>query len=298
MIVNLRGLRESGTLFASPTYVFIGIMLLLIGVGVGRLLLGDLPQVTGVAPATGIPTEGLGLFLLARAFADGCSAMTGTEAVANGVPAFQAVEWKNARQTMLMVAILLTVMYLGTSFLAVHVGAIPTGDKGNGETVLSQIGRTVFGGPTLPYYVLQFFTMVILVLAAQTSFADFPRLSSILARDGFFPRQFALRGERLAFNSGIVVLGVDLDHPVRGLQRFHGRTDRPVRDRRLHVIHSFAGRHGAALVKRAWRRLATERARQRHRRGRDRGRRRDHRRLQVHPGRLDHPRRSSRSWFC
>ena len=134
--------------------------------------------------------------------------MTGTEAVANGVPAFQPPEWRNARQTMLTVAILLTVMYLGTSFLAVHVGAIPTGDRGNGETVLSQIGRTVFGGTTPLYYILQFFTMAILVLAAQTSFADFPRLSSILARDGFFPRQFALRGERLAFNSGILALGI------------------------------------------------------------------------------------------
>jgi ABC-type multidrug transport system fused ATPase/permease subunit len=185
-------------------------------------MLGDLPQVTGVSPATHIPTEGLGLFLLARAFADGCSAMTGTEAVANGVPAFKPVEWKNARQTMLTVAILLTVMYLGTSFLAVHVGAIPTGDKGNGETVLSQIGRTVFGGAGIPYYLLQAFTMLILILAAQTSFADFPRLSSILARDGFFPRQFSLRGERLAFNSGIVVLGIV---SIVLVAAFNGSTD-------------------------------------------------------------------------
>ncbi|MGZ6315143.1 MAG: APC family permease [Candidatus Limnocylindrales bacterium] len=259
MLVNLRGLRESGTLFASPTYVFIGIMLLLIGVGVARLLMGDLPQVTGVTPATGIPPEGLGLFLLARAFADGCSAMTGTEAVANGVPAFQPVEWKNARQTMLMVAILLTVMYLGTSFLAVHVGAIPTGDKGNGETVLSQIGRTVFGGTTFPYYVLQFFTMAILVLAAQTSFADFPRLSSILARDGFFPRQFALRGERLAFNSGIVALGVI---SIILCAAFNGSTDALIGLYALGVFTSFtlsqAGmvRHWRSEGGDGWRRSA------------------------------------------
>jgi amino acid transporter len=222
MVVNFRGLRESGTLFALPTYVFIVIMLALIGLGVFRSIFGGLPHVTDVLPATGIQPSSLGLFLLARAFADGCSAMTGTEAVANGVPAFRPVEWKNARQTMLIVAILLAIMYLGTSYLAVQVGAIPTGDQGNGETVLSQIGRMVFGGPTIPYYVLQAATMLILVLAAQTSFADFPRLSSILARDGFFPRQFSLRGERLAFNSGIVALGLV---SILLCVAFNGRTD-------------------------------------------------------------------------
>ena len=208
MAVNMRGLRESSTAFAGPTYVFIGAMLILIVLGVARAVAGDLPQVSGVSPATGIGSEGLGLFLLARAFANGCSAMTGTEAVANGVPAFQPPEWRNAQQIMLIMATLLAIMYLGTSFLAGAVGAMPTGVAGNGETILSQIGRTVFGGTTAPYLVLQFSTMAILVLAAQTSFADFPRLSSILARDGFFPRQFALRGERLAFNSGIATLGV------------------------------------------------------------------------------------------
>jgi amino acid transporter len=236
MTVNLRGLRESGTLFASPTYIFIAIMLLLIGLGFFRWLAGDLPHVTGVTPATGIRAEGLGLFLLARAFADGCSAMTGTEAVANGVPAFKPVEWKNARQTMLTVAALLAVMYLGTSFLAIHVGAVPTGHQGNGETVLSQIGRTVFGGLTPLYYVLQLATMAILVLAAQTSFADFPRLSSILARDGFFPRQFALRGERLAFNSGIVALGLV---SILLCVAFNGSTDALIGLYALGVFTSF-----------------------------------------------------------
>jgi amino acid transporter len=211
MTVNLRGMRESGTLFAAPTYIFIALMLLMIGAGVARSLAGSLPQVTDVAPST-VPIEGLGLFLFARAFADGCSAMTGTEAVADGVPAFKPVEWKNARQTMLIMASLLAVMFLGTSYLAVHVGATPTdgptGVPGAGETVLSQIARTVFDGRTPLYYALQVFTTGILVLAAQTSFADFPRLSWFLARDGFFPRQFSLRGERLAFNSGIMALAV------------------------------------------------------------------------------------------
>ncbi|MGA3030363.1 MAG: APC family permease [Candidatus Limnocylindrales bacterium] len=208
MVVNLRGLRESGTLFASPTYIFIGTMLLMITLGVLRSVTGQLPQVDHVEKLSGIPMAGLGLFLVCRAFADGCSAMTGTEAVANGVPAFKPVEWKNAQQTMIMMATLLGIMFLGTSYLAVNVGAHPAGLNASGETVLSQIGRTVFGNGSPLYYVLSMSTMGILVLAAQTSFADFPRLSSILARDGFFPRQFSLRGERLAFNSGIVALAL------------------------------------------------------------------------------------------
>ena len=203
MTINLRGVRESGTIFAVPTYVFLGIALLLVGVGVVRALLGIPPHVTDVVPLAVRP-ETFGVLLLARAFADGCSAMTGTEAVANGVPAFKPPEWRNAQRTMAIVAVLLATMYLGVSFLALVTGAIPAA---SGESVLSQIGRSTFGlGPL--YYLLQVSTMAILILAANTSFADFPRLSSILARDGFFPRQFAFRGERLAFNAGIVALAL------------------------------------------------------------------------------------------
>jgi amino acid transporter len=204
MAINLRGLRESGTVFALPTYVFLGIMVLLVGVGVVRTALGE----HLVAPATvpySTPFEGLGLLVLMRAFADGCSAMTGTEAVANGVPAFKPPEWKNAQQTMLVVSVLLAVMYLGMSWLAGVTGAVPSGANPP-DSILSQVGAAVFWGRSPLYYILIFATMGILILAAQTSFADFPRLSSILARDGFFPRQFAFRGERLAFNAGIVVL--------------------------------------------------------------------------------------------
>jgi amino acid transporter len=200
---NLRGLRESGTLFASPTYIFLGTMLLLLGVGIFQSLTGNAPHVTRVVAAP-VPPETFGLLLVLRAFADGCSAMTGTEAVANGVPAFKPPEWKNAQQTMLVMSVLLGTMFLGTSYLAGVSGALPAA---SGESVLSQIGRSVFGVTPL-YYVLQFATMGILVLAAQTSFADFPRVASILARDGYFPRQFAFRGERLAFNTGIVVLAL------------------------------------------------------------------------------------------
>jgi amino acid transporter len=240
MVVNLRGLRESGTLFASPTYIFIGSMLLLIGVGVLESLTGQLHQATDVGPLTGLATENMGVFLLCKAFADGCSAMTGTEAVANGVPAFKPVEWKNAQQTMIIMATLLGIMFLGTSFLAVNIGAHPVTDAlgvpGAGESVLSQVGRTVFGGRGPMYYILQFSTMGILILAANTSFADFPRLSSILARDGFFPRQFALRGERLAFNSGIVALSLV---SIGLIVAFNGSVDRLIGLYAIGVFTSF-----------------------------------------------------------
>ena len=236
MVINLRGLRESGTLFASPTYIFIGSMLLLILAGMVRTVVGGLPQVTDVAPLSGVAAENMGIFLLCKAFADGCSAMTGTEAVANGVPAFQPVEWKNAQKTMIIMATLLGIMFLGTSYLAIQVGAHPSGFQAGGESVLSQVGRTVFGGPGILYYVLQFSTMGILILAANTSFADFPRLSSILARDGFFPRQFALRGERLAFNSGIVALSLV---SIGLCVAFNGSTDRLIGLYAIGVFTSF-----------------------------------------------------------
>jgi amino acid transporter len=236
MVVNLRGLRDSGTLFASPTYIFIGSMLLLIGVGVFQSLTGQLHAVTDVEKLSGLGAENMGIFLLCKAFADGCSAMTGTEAVANGVPAFKPVEWKNAQQTMIIMATLLGIMFLGTSYLAVNIGAHPAGAAGIGESVLSQVGRAVFGGRGPLYYILQISTMGILILAANTSFADFPRLSSILARDGFFPRQFALRGERLAFNSGIVALSLA---SIALVVAFDGSADRLIGLYAIGVFTSF-----------------------------------------------------------
>ncbi len=200
MAVNLRGTRESGTIFALPTYVFIASVVLLVSIGVGRTILGQPPQVTGVE-AIRLPVESLSLLLLMRAFADGCSAMTGTEAISNGTPAFKPPEWKNAQATMGIMAAVLGVVFLGISYLATVSGAVPS----EHVSVLAQIGQATFGSTPI-YYVLIFSTMGILVLAAQTSFADFPRLASILARDGFMPRRFAYRGERLAFNAGIVVL--------------------------------------------------------------------------------------------
>ncbi len=200
MLINLRGIRESGTIFAAPTYIFLASMLGLIALGVTRTLLGDPPHVTGVTPIHPV-VESLSVLLLMRAFADGCSAITGVEAVSNGVPAFKPPEWRNARTTLTVMGVLVAVMFLGLSYLAGVVGALPS----QNETVVSQIARSVYGtGPV--YYVLQLSTTGLLILAANTSFADFPRLSSILARDGFMPSRFAFRGERLAFSAGIVVL--------------------------------------------------------------------------------------------
>ncbi len=202
MVVNLRGIRESGTVFALPTYIFMFSVILLVVVGVIRTALGDAPHVTDVVPIS-VQAETLSLLLLMRAFADGCSAMTGTEAISNGTPAFKPPEWKNAQKTMVAMATILGFVFLGISFLARTAGAVPSAT----ESVLSQVGRATFGAGPI-WYVLLVSAMGILVLAAQTSFADFPRLASILARDGFMPRGFAYRGERLAFNTGIVALAV------------------------------------------------------------------------------------------
>ncbi len=203
MGVNLRGIRESGGIFALPTYLFVLSGLVMVGVGLARTALGSPPQVTDVEPAATVPAA-FGVLILARAFADGCSAMTGTEAVANGVPAFREPAWKNAQASMAVVAGLLAFILIGISYLALVSGATPAA---SGESVLSQVGRATFGvGPA--YYVLQFATMGILLLAANTSFNGLPRLTSILARDGYFPRQFAFQGERLAFNVGIVALAL------------------------------------------------------------------------------------------
>jgi amino acid transporter len=199
-LANLRGLRESGTLFAVPAYLFVGLVFLLIGCGLVRVLTGGLeytPPESALTPGS----QALGLFLLLSAFAQGCTAMTGTEAISNGVPAFKAPESRNARGTIVWMGLLLGSMFLGLSVLATHLGVLPAAD----ETVMSQLGRTIFGmGPL--WWLLQIATALILILAANTSFADFPRLASILARDRFLPRPFEFRGGRLAFTAGVISL--------------------------------------------------------------------------------------------
>jgi amino acid transporter len=203
MVGNLRGIRESGRIFAVPTYFFVVTILTLIAVGAWHMLTGTVAPVTAtaqMAPAG----RALTLFLLLTAFSNGCTAMTGVEAVSNGVPAFEPPESKNAAATMLTMAVLSITMFLGITVLA-HIYQIVPSEQ---ETVISQLARGVFGARGIPYFAVQAATMLILVLAANTAYADFPRLASILARDRYVPRQFMNQGDRLAFSNGIVGLSV------------------------------------------------------------------------------------------
>ena len=203
MIGNLRGLRESARIFSIPTYLFIGGILAMIGAGLWHVATGTVTPVLSANPvSTG--TQTMTLFLLLTAFSNGCTAMTGVEAVCDGVPAFRPPESKNAAGTMVTMAVLAVTMFLGITFLARAYGVIPS----SSETVLSQIARGAFGGRGAAYYFIQAGTMAILVLAANTAYADFPRLASILARDGYLPRQLANQGDRLAFSNGVIGLSV------------------------------------------------------------------------------------------
>jgi len=204
---NLRGLRESATLFSIPTYAYLVAIFGLLGYGLWRAATGALPVYE--APLAWRPVEGaqaLGLVLILRAFASGSVALTGTEAVSNGVPAFKPPEWKRAQLVLILMGTLFGAIFLGMSFLAGRIGILP--DPTEQTTVVSQLTALLVGEGTPYHYFVQLSTALLLVLAANTAFADFPRLSSILARDGFMPRQFAYRGDRLAFTIGIVVLSL------------------------------------------------------------------------------------------
>ena len=203
MLGNLRGIRESGRIFALPTYFFVVSLFALIAAGAWRALSGTIDPVEAAAPIAS-NRQALTLFLLLTAFSNGCTAMTGVEAVSNGVPAFKPPEAKNAAATMLTMAVLSITMFLGITLLAHAYGVVPSDQ----ETVVSQIARGVFGGRGLPYYLVQAATMLILVLAANTAYADFPRLASILARDRYLPRQLMNQGDRLAFSNGILGLSL------------------------------------------------------------------------------------------
>ena len=201
-LANLRGIKESGSIFAVPTYIYIFAIGSLVVYGLFRTFFGEIGHVEPRTHYEGITSGGsLGLFLILKGFSSGAVALTGIEAIADGVPAFRRPESKNAATTLTWMAVILGSLFLGSAILAQHLQPVPT----HGETVLSQLGRTVFGeGPF--YVVLQFATAGILVLAANTAYADFPRLSSIIARDGFLPRQFANQGDRLVFSNGILFL--------------------------------------------------------------------------------------------
>ena len=207
-IGNLRGLRESGNIFALPTYLFLGSALLMIGLGAYRILVNGehgsfSPDLIRQAQETAQP---LGPLLLVRAFAAGSVALTGTEAIATGVRAFKPPEARNAATTLAVMAGLLGVLFIGITFLAVNFG-ITHIDLPERQTVVAQVAARVYGNNSVPFFLFQAFTALLLFLAANTSFNAFPRLAAILAEDGFMPRHFSFRGDRLAFTFGVVVLG-------------------------------------------------------------------------------------------
>jgi amino acid transporter len=205
-LINLRGIRESGTIFMLPTYAFLLCMAVLLVWGVVRFGIGPPAEPTEFHP----PVEALTLILMLRAFASGGAALTGVEAISDGVPAFQKPEWVNAQKTLTAMVVILAITFSGITYLANRMGVVPgmsEAGHGGAETVVSQLARGVFG-ETPMYYAVQYATFLILFLAANTAYSDFPRLAYFLGRDRFLPRQFTFRGDRLAYSVGIVVLGV------------------------------------------------------------------------------------------
>jgi amino acid transporter len=207
MLGNLRGIRESATLFAIPVYVYLLAIYALIGVGLWQVVTGTLPHYQAPPdwhPAAG--TGAIGLLLILRAFAAGSVALTGTEAVSNGVPAFKRPEPRHAGSVLIMMGVFFGTIFLAISFLAAQLGVLP--DPSEHQTVISQVAGTLVGSGSPFHYLIQISTALLLVLAANTAFADFPRLASILGKDRFLPRQFQFRGDRLSFSVGIVVLAL------------------------------------------------------------------------------------------
>jgi len=204
MLVNLRGVKETGSIFAAPTYLFIIAMLGMIGVITVKLLTGNLH---GAPPHIEGTVQSISLLIILKAFASGCTALTGVEAISDGVPAFEPPEWKNARITLTVMGVLLAVMFIGITVSAHTLGLVARDSHVAGyETIVSQLAHTAFGGGFFYYYVTAA-TAAILILAANTSFSDFPRLFFFMARDDYAPHQFKRQGDRLAFSNGIIVLG-------------------------------------------------------------------------------------------
>src|SRR5213595_163421 len=204
VLVNLRGVRESGLAFALPTYAFVAAMFVLVGVGLAKTLFGSTPHAHVPDPiATGAGS--ITVFVLLRAFSSGSTALTGVEAIANGVNAFRRPHGRNAAQTLAVLGVIAITLFLGVSYLAVHLHAMPSST----DSVVSQIARAVFpagSAGAFMYYAVQGLTLLVLILAANTSFQGFPRLSALLARDRYAPRQFTNLGDRLVFSNGMLVL--------------------------------------------------------------------------------------------
>jgi amino acid transporter len=223
MLANLRGTKESGRLFAPPVYAYIVSLAVLIIYGLYRVFIGGLPPMPvnaealaeiarshGTAFADDLPLfTGVSVFILLRAFSSGAVALTGVEAISNGVPAFKKPESKNAATTLVAMGLILGTFFMGISVLASHLKpTVLEPASQDYQTLLSLMARYVYGGTTVLYFILQFSTFAILILAANTAFADFPRVSSIIASDGYLPRQLANRGDRLVFSNGIVILSL------------------------------------------------------------------------------------------
>ncbi|TAL28047.1 MAG: APC family permease, partial [Nitrospirae bacterium] len=199
-IINLRGVRESGQVFSFPVYLFIGGLLVLIVASLTKSV--SFPRIQ-YQEVSGTAASIFPLFIILKAFASGCATLTGIEAISNGVRAFKAPEAKNAGITLVWMAVTLAILTIGIAYFANYYGIMPN----QNETVVSQLARTVFSKGVV-YYTIQFATMLVLILAANTSFADFPRLSSIMANDRYLPRQLSNRGDKLVFSNGILILSL------------------------------------------------------------------------------------------
>lgn len=210
MLANLRGLKESGALFAPPTYLYVASLLTLIGVGLFRVFVQDLPPIehTGEAAHLLEMQASVTMFYFLKAFASGAVALTGVEAVSNGVPAFKKPESKNASTTLIMMAVILGSCFFGLSVLAQHLEPVKDHEGLIPNTVLAQMAEQVYGGRNIFFFITQFSTFAILILAANTAYADFPRLTSIIAKDNYLPRQFMNRGDRLVFSNGVIFLSL------------------------------------------------------------------------------------------
>ncbi len=205
MLINLRGVRESGAVFAVPTYFFLTLMVLTVGVGMLRYVTGTLGMVQNPPPMESTGTlQAISVFLILHAFANGTTALTGVEAISNGITAFKEPKSRNAGLTLIWMSAILGTLFLGITFLSTKIGAVPS----ETETVISQLARTVFAGQDVIYLLVIAATTLILIMAANTSFADFPRLSALVAADGFLPRQLTFKGSRLVFSYGIAILAL------------------------------------------------------------------------------------------